>query len=519
MWNHKLILTGFMGTGKTTVAQLIGEKTGLPVIDLDALIVERTGWSIPQIFERFGEVGFRAWERAICAEVGAMDDPCIVSTGGGALLTAANRRALSHKGTIICLTARPEVIDERVRHGKRPLLQSANPLERIQSLLEQRQVEYAQFRWQVDTSDISPEAVSEQVLGLWKKDEALRQGEMRVETPEGDYPIYTRAGGLSQLGDLLDLHQMHGRRVVVVSDTNVAPLYGETVVHALPNAQLVMLPAGEAYKNLTTVQGLYDSFVTYGLDRHGVVVALGGGVIGDTVGYAAATYMRGVQFVQIPTTLLAMVDSSVGGKVGVDIPSGKNLVGAFKQPDFVLIDPDVLLTLPMEEKRAGMAEVVKHGLIARPALLEPIPLEQLLREAVQVKIDVVQRDPYERGERAHLNLGHTFGHAIEAVSGYTWRHGDAVAVGLVGAAMLSHRLGFIARDIVQMIEAHLREIGLPIRYRDLESEALWKAMQTDKKWRNGRSHFVILRDIARPDVIQDVPKTVVMEIWEALRES
>jgi 3-dehydroquinate synthase len=521
MNKQRLVLTGFMGTGKTTLARLIAEKTGLPAVDLDEWIVERARLSIPEIFSQMGEAGFRAWEAAACAEIGQHEKPMVIATGGGALLRAENRDALAEKSTIICLSARPEVIFERLKNvDDRPLLAGNNRSATIAALLEERHPLYSQFRWQLDTSDLTLDEAAQKIIDIWQYDADIRRYEQRIQSPEGSYPLHLAGGLLDNINDLLDVYGLAGRRTMVVTDNNVRTLHADELVARLPNAALVSMAPGESYKHLDTVGQFYSDFVREGLDRNGLVIALGGGVVGDTAGLAAATYMRGVRLVQIPTSLLAMVDSSVGAKVGVDIVMGKNLVGAFKQSELVLIDPNVLRTLPDEEYRAGMAEVLKAGLIAQPKLLEEgLPVEELIQMALQVKIDIVQRDPYEQGERAHLNLGHTFGHAIERVSGYQIRHGYAVAIGLVGAAMLSRQLGFLDDETVSLVERVVHRAGLPTRYQRMRAESIWDAMSSDKKWRDGRSHFVILRSIGQPDVVRDVPREMVMQVLEALHES
>lgn len=339
---------------------------------------------------------------------------------------------------------------------------------------------------------------------------------LTVQAPGSSYDIVIERGLLDSLvASRFDLI-----RAVVVTNTTVAPLHGERFAASIA-APLVTIPDGEQHKSLATVAGLYSEFVRLGLDRSSTVIALGGGVVGDAVGFAAATYMRGVRFVQMPTSLLAMVDSSVGGKVGVDLPEGKNLVGAFKQPDLVLIDPAVLATLPDVEWRNGMAEVLKHGFIADPGLLEAElhtleNTEALVRRAVQVKVDVVQRDPYERGERAHLNLGHTFAHAIEQVSGYAIPHGQAVGVGLLAAATLSHRLGLCDASVVEQAAAVLTQAGLPRQVEGLAASALWEAMKTDKKWQGGRSRFVLLRGIGEPCIMKDIERDDVIAVLREL---
>jgi 3-dehydroquinate synthase len=342
-----------------------------------------------------------------------------------------------------------------------------------------------------------------------------------VSAPGGGYDIVIAPGLLSSLSLDPAAHNLAGR-VVIATNTTLAPLYGETLTTALPDAALVTIPDGEQYKTLATVSRLYADFLAAGLDRSGTVIALGGGVVGDVVGFAAATYMRGVRLVQIPTSLLAMVDSSVGGKVGVDLPEGKNLVGAFKQPDRVLIDPGVLATLPEREWRCGMAEIIKHGLLADEKLLDPAlhtaeRAPELIRRAVQVKVDVVQQDPYERGVRAHLNLGHTFAHAIERVTEYQWPHGEAVGVGLAAAARLSRRMGLCDDRLPQRVEKLLDAIGLPRRTGGLDSEAIHEAMFTDKKWQSGRSRFVLLRGVGQPAIVEDIPPEAVIQTLDEIR--
>lgn len=517
---NKLILTGFMGTGKSTLAHLLGEAMGIKHVDTDALIVQAAEMNVLEIFMRFGEAGFRAWEAGILRELMSDPEPMVISGGGGLFLDPNNRK-LAAGTTIICLTATPEVILERLQQtSDRPLLRVEDPLTEIKTLLLARHPVYSQFRWQVDTSDKMPIEVIDDIQAIWRRDQRLREKQACVITPEGFYPILFQRGALQNLPEILDVHGFWGHRLIIGTDERVAGLYGDQILSQLENAALVTMPAGESFKNLQTVSTIYEELARLGMDRNGVVIALGGGVVGDTFGYAAATYLRGLRFVQIPTTLLSMVDSSVGGKVGVDVPMGKNLVGAFKQPNLVIIDPDVLDSLPAEEHTSGMAEVIKHGLLSgnRRLLDLDFPMDERLREAVQVKIDVVQRDPYERGERAHLNLGHTFAHAIERASMYQWRHGDAVGLGLIAAARLSHKLGLLNESDQLLVEDVVSRAGLPTSIGFLYPDLIWDAMGTDKKWRDGQSHFVILRGIGQPDVVKNVSRQTVIEVLESLRD-
>jgi len=343
-----------------------------------------------------------------------------------------------------------------------------------------------------------------------------------VNSPDGSYPVYIGTHIIDRLPGWLAERGLHGQPIIV-THASLRTRYAYPLTKLL-NCPVVAVPDGEAHKTLDTIRTLYDAFIVAGLDRHGVVIALGGGVIGDMAGFAAATYLRGAPFVQIPLSLLAMVDASVGGKVGVNLPQGKNLIGAFKQPEMVIVDAATLETLPIGEQHAGLAEVIKHGLIADiPDLWNPAQLIELtpvlLARAIQVKAAVVARDPYEQGERAFLNLGHTFAHAIETVSGYTWRHGEAVAVGLIAAARLSRALGLCAAELPDRIEAVVKAVGLPTGYRDYAPADLRAAMNTDKKRQDGRVRFVLIRAPGDLLLQDDVPDDLIMQIWASLKES
>ena len=356
---------------------------------------------------------------------------------------------------------------------------------------------------------------------------------LTVGTPQGSYPIYVGAGLRWRLAELGAPYGLRGR-VVVVSSEGIAAEHARAVTETLPDATLLTIPDGEEAKNLTTVEQLYSQMIAAGIQRDSTLLALGGGVLGDTAGFAAASFLRGIRCVQMPSTLLSMIDSSVGGKVGINLREGKNLVGAFLQPATVILDPELLETLPDIEWRCGMAEVIKHGLLADEELLadrwlsgRPAPgaMSELLRRALQVKIDVVQADPFERGQRAHLNLGHTFGHAIERVAQYRWKHGEAVALGLLAALQLSERLGLCAAGLAERFAGVLERIGLPRRLEgrqapeEMTAAALYAAMATDKKWVGGRSRFVLLRGIGQPEIVWDVPRDEVLAVLKGLGAS
>lgn len=350
-----------------------------------------------------------------------------------------------------------------------------------------------------------------------------------IQHPTGQYNVFIGYDLLLRVNELAPING----RVALVTDTNVGPLFSRHVVKQLDQPTAVItVPAGEQHKSLETMRQIYEEMFAAGCDRKSSVLALGGGVINDMAGFAAASFMRGVDFVTCPTTLLSMVDASVGGKTGVDMPQGKNLVGAFKQPTAVLADLSTLTTLPREEFAAGMAEVIKHGLLSNPTLFQQTQevdwyseaqkqsdaLQEMVTVAIRVKQEVVEQDPFESGRRALLNLGHTFAHAIEQVSHYRVRHGEAVGMGLVCAARLSTRLGYAPAALQTEIEQALENNHLMARIpADLQPAALLAAMQTDKKKAHGKLRFVLLKEIGAAFLETDVPADSVLQVMAELR--
>jgi 3-dehydroquinate synthase len=336
------------------------------------------------------------------------------------------------------------------------------------------------------------------------------------------YEIQIGPGLLDRLGELV--RPLRPSRTLVVTDPRVGPLYAgraAAALQAVAPTGVFELAGGEAAKDLRAVEAAVDALLAAGADRRSVVVALGGGVVGDIAGFAAAVYMRGIRYVQVPTTLLAQVDSSVGGKTGVNHPRGKNLIGAFHQPQAVLADTDTLRSLPPRELSAGLAEVLKHGLLADAAYFEQcvrdLPrllaceapaLAEAIGRSCEIKAAIVERDEKEAGERALLNLGHTFAHAIEALTGYgRWLHGEAVGCGLCLAADLSRRLGLLARADVERIEAAVAAAGLPARIEGLDRAAAIESMRGDKKADAGEVRFIVLERIGRA-IQRPVPAAV-----------
>ncbi|MFL6602827.1 MAG: 3-dehydroquinate synthase [Steroidobacteraceae bacterium] len=352
---------------------------------------------------------------------------------------------------------------------------------------------------------------------------------LKVELGDRSYPILIGEGLLRQ-PELVRQH-VAARDILIVSNTTVAPLYMVSLAASLGAARVVeaILPDGEAHKTLATVSRILDVLVANRFGRDCTVVALGGGVVGDMAGFAASCYQRGVPCVQVPTTLLAQVDSSVGGKTGVNHPGGKNLIGAFHQPNAVLIDTSTLLTLPVRELRAGLAEVIKYGLICdapfynwleanMDALLaaDPTALAHVIQRSCEIKAQIVGRDEREHGDRALLNLGHTFGHAVESATHYTqWLHGEAIGAGLLMAAAMSQECGLLGTDEVERLRRLLERVGLPVRISGVPPGVALEHMKIDKKVQSGRMRLVLLRAIGDSFVTADYPEAALQRTLSA----
>ena len=360
---------------------------------------------------------------------------------------------------------------------------------------------------------------------------------IEVQLAGGGYDILVGRGLAADLSALVP-SDAEPSRILIVSNPSVDSLYGDTLREALEPMECEVLtevvPEGEEWKTLETVERLYDRMVEARLDRKSLMVVLGGGVVGDLAGFAAATYMRGIPFVQVPTTLLAQVDSSVGGKVGVDHPLGKNLIGAFYQPIRVCIDPDMLASLPEEQLRNGMAEVIKYGIIADESLFallerhsESLPelddavLEDVIRRCCQIKARVVQQDEHETtGLRAILNYGHTIGHAVESVTRYTrFSHGEAVSIGMVAAAKMATAMELITPEVEARQKALLKSAGLPIGISGIEPGHIIEAMLTDKKAVGGQARFIVPLAIGQVVVKDNVPPDIVEQALHELGDS
>lgn len=536
--NGNIFLVGLMGAGKTTVGRALAKKLNKRFIDSDHEIEARTGASIPLIFEIEGEESFRQRETEAIRELTAQQG-IVLATGGGAILSAENRACLKACGTVIYLRASVNSILQRTSHDKnRPLLQTADPRKRIEELARAREPYYCEVAdIVVETGRTNIQSLLHTILmqlehvggnAVDVPDFEMRSNPLespmitspststtlQVDLAERSYPITIGSALLSDAG--LIARHIAGRRVAVVSNTVVAPLYLDRLTRLLESADKlvshIVLPDGEEEKNWANLMRIFDVLLAEKCDRQTTLIALGGGVIGDMTGFAAATYMRGVPFIQVPTTLLAQVDSSVGGKTGINHPLGKNMIGAFYQPQAVIADISTLNTLPPRELSAGLAEVIKHGAIIDAAFFEwieanieklvakdPGALSYAIQRSCEIKADVVRQDEREGGLRAILNFGHTFGHAIEAGLGYgVWLHGEAVGCGMVMAADLAHRLGYVDAHAKARVTALVQAAGLPVKAPDLGVERWLELMEVDKKNEGGRIKFILIKPLGTP---------------------
>jgi shikimate kinase / 3-dehydroquinate synthase len=521
-----IILTGFMGTGKTSVGTALAKELGWEFVDTDDSIEELESMTVPEIFAKCGEARFRALEREFCEQLSARKG-LVVATGGGMPINPANRKLLNAVGLVINLRCDLDEILKRIGESEsRPMLVS-DPVQQARDLLRDREPAYASFPFQVNTTGLTISDVVARITGNAQSvAESVRFLAVNV-SPTSGYTIALGPGVLDLVGKMASGRGLSSR-VAVVTDSTVGPLYVQRVLSALRSEGFrpfsCTVPAGEESKNTRQLEALYGQFLEEGLDRRGAVVALGGGVVGDLAGYAAATYMRGVAFIQCPTSLLAMVDSSVGGKTGVDLPQGKNLAGAFKQPILVAADTGTLASLPESQVRMGMAELIKHAVIDDADLFNILERSQgipdltadLVARSVSVKVRVVEADPYESGLREVLNLGHTVGHALEKCSRYALDHGAAVSIGLVAAAMVSARIGMCDSRIASRLEDVLTRSGLPVRH-SLDIDELISVMAADKKTVEGRVRFVLIRDIGQVQNGLHVPADILKEALETLK--
>jgi 3-dehydroquinate synthase len=521
-----IALTGFMATGKTTVGRLLADRFELEFVDTDELIEADAGRSIPSIFESHGEAHFRDLETAALRRALARPGR-VLSTGGGILLREENVQALRNCGPVACLTAEPATILERTAGDEhRPLLQVDNPAQRVAELLSERRACYAQADVHVSTDGLTPEQVVDRVVealgdtprGRWY---AERQITIPLNLRDASYEITVGRKCFGDVGRILP-PSVAGVKAALVTTDRIGPLYADVAADALRSAgwdlTVLSVPDGEDSKQVAVAAELWEQMASAGLDRASTVFALGGGVVGDLAGFAAATYMRGVDLVHLPTSLLAQVDSSIGGKTAVDLGAGKNLVGAFHQPMAVITDVATLDTLPDAELRSGLGEIIKHACCfdaemfaflerRREAVLErdPACLEYLVARNCQIKAGVVEQDPHEAGLRAVLNYGHTVGHALErAAEEWALRHGEVVGAGIVAEARIAVWMGIADEDCASQQAALVSAYGLPTEVSGVSEARALEALERDKKIEAGRLRMPLVPEIGEFKIMKHV---------------
>jgi shikimate kinase/3-dehydroquinate synthase len=532
---RSIVLVGLMGAGKTSIGRRLAARLGLPFRDADTEIEAAAGCTVPELFARYGEAAFRDGERRVIRRL-LSAEPLVLAFGGGAFLDPSTRATVRDEAVSVWLRCQLPTLLRRVAgRDHRPLLQGGDRSEIMRDLMERRYPVYAEADIIVDCGEETPDATTNKVLAAvlgWRRPRRLS-----VALSSGAYDVVIGDGLLGRAGAYL-APVLAQKRAVVVTDETVAELHLATLRAGLAEAAIeaseIVVKPGEASKNLETFAGVVDGLLAARVERRTAVIALGGGVIGDLAGFAAAATLRGLPFVQMPTTLLSQVDSSVGGKTGINTARGKNLIGAFHQPRIVLADTATLGTLPPRELRAGYAEVVKAGLIGDAAFFdwceahgseviggEREAQAEAIRRACAFKAAVVGDDEREEKPsdgRALLNLGHTFGHALEAEYGYGGGilHGEAVAVGIGLAFRLSARLGLCPYDDAERVVAHIGAMGLPSELgmlnRRFSAAALIGHMRRDKKVQDGALKFVLTRGIGQAFTATDVPVDAVSDL-------
>jgi len=535
--SRNIYLTGFMASGKTRIGKLLAEELKLNYADLDAFIVDKAGKSIMEIFEQDGEARFRELENEAVREI-SQRESFVVSLGGGTITKSENVQAIKNSGILICMRAEPEILCERIgRNNLRPLMAGLEPearLEKIKTMLAEREKFYSIADFSIESNEDLPEKrVIPQILDALKLWEYLA---VRVDLASGSsYPIFIGRGILKHAGILLKTLKILPKcEVLVCTDSNIAKKQKKNfnmLCQKASDSKYFIFPAGERSKNLEKLNSLWTFMLKKRYTRKTCLLQFSGGVVGDMAGFAAATYQRGISFVQFPTSLLAMVDSSVGGKVAINHPEGKNMLGAFYQPQAVVCDLSVLKTLPKEEFYAGLAEVVKYGIICDSHFFEWLEknanailtrnaeaLRYMVRRSCEIKAEVVSIDERELGLRAILNYGHTFGHAVEKLTDFSkFSHGIAVGLGMRVAGRLSAITGRWSEKEESRQNALLSKFGIPKTLNEcrvkLSLKDVWNAMGADKKADKQTRFYILPLEIGKVEKTSEPAKEQVLEAF------
>jgi shikimate kinase / 3-dehydroquinate synthase len=503
-----------------TVSHILAQRLGCPLLDVDALVEEESGERIQAILARHGEGYFRDYESRILKKAIATELSAIIVTGAGSVESADNRKLMAEQGISIYLRDESPGASDHVQtlQETASISGTISPVQPILASSDALTVFYC------STRNKSTEHIAHEIIAT-----LIGAGSIQGMTPTmhpvkagQGYNVVVDWGGLGRLDHYLSSLALPSR-IFLVTDSNLHRLYASTMLPRLSQAGFEVItycvPPGEASKSQQQLSALYDWLLEHKAERREAIVALGGGVIGDLTGYAAATYLRGVPLVQVPTSLLAQVDSAIGAKTGINHPRGKNLIGAFYHPRLVLCDPAALLTLPVRERTEGWAEIVKYGMILDAelfALLEahaaslrafaPPPgelLSKIIARCIDLKVAVIEEDEREQGQRAILNYGHTLAHALENVSGYgEWLHGEAVSLGMVAVARIAEEGGLFSSEDRRRQNTLLGALGLPVVYQGtVDVQAILAKIQLDKKVMGKRVRWIVPRNISKVEIM------------------
>jgi shikimate kinase/3-dehydroquinate synthase len=531
-----VVLIGLPGSGKSAVGRRLAGRHGATFIDLDEEIERSAGARIPEIFADEGEAGFRARERAAIADLGDPDPAPgigrVIAPGGGAVVDPNNRWHLYRGRVPVWLDGRPEILAQRLRHSPhvRPLVAGRDPIRVLRDLTLARGRFYGAATRIAGMAEV-PKVVDAVEAAVLERPPSAGTTLLRAETTIGRVTLGEGVAGPAVAGELA---RLEARRAVVLSEPGAWGAVGAAMEAALttagPPLELVMLPQGEAAKSLDVIGATARELARRRVERGEPIVAVGGGALGDTAGFVAATYLRGIPFIQVPTTLVAQLDSSIGGKTGVDLPEGKNLLGAFHQPSAIVIDVALLGSLPVRERRAALAEAVKMAALGDERLFELIEsrgaaiaaadpgaaadgsIAELVERCAWAKVEVVAADEKEAAVRVALNLGHSLGHAFEAAGGYEdLRHGEAIAFGLRAACRIGVAVGTTPAERAARIERVLDGLELGLGLLPYPVETVLGHLEADKKHRSGRLRWVLPTasgHVVRDDVPDELVRSV-----------
>jgi len=506
-----IVITGFMGSGKSTIGKRIAERLKMDHLDTDNLIERKESLAISEIFEKFGERYFRKVEAEIVESIKGRTNT-VISTGGKTLLFKKNLDLIKKRGVIITLLVDPEILWRRLANDrKRPLLKDLSK-EKFMELYRRRASLYEKLPNKIDISELDERDATEKILKFLTD----KKGEIDVKVGEKISKIIFKRFLLKDLKDIIE----DSRKTFLICDENVFKVY----FRYLKNFPFYyLIPGRDRSKNLKNVEKIWRWLLKERIKGDSVIVSIGGGVIGDLCGFVSSTILRGVSHYHIPTTLLSMLDSSIGGKNGINFNSIKNAIGTFYPPEKVFIDPVILFTLPEKEIASGLVEGIKAGLIGDSKIIdlieENIPLlktgdlelfEEIILRAIIVKKRIVEMDPYEKSIRKILNLGHTLGHAIESYYGYKIRHGEAVGIGLIYSLKISEELGLCSPDIRNRVENLLKKLGLKIRIKGRKEDIL-EFIRRDKKSTENGINFVLLKEYEKPVLINGISEKILLD--------